>query len=394
MAETACLVTGSERAAIATIVLRGEAASEIIATNFTANSKRKIVPGDVRYGIWHGPHGMTSGMAGESVVVVAIDHEFDPQASWEVHCHGGEIAAKRILDDMSVSGVTVVNQRTWLGMTCPDALEREAIEVLTRTLTTRTAAIVIDQVRGAMRNFATESWDAVGSESHVGTSDQDAIDAIRERAEQILEFADFGRHLNQSWKVVLAGVPNVGKSSLINALVGYRRSITLDQPGTTRDVLQANAVIDGWPIMLSDTAGIRHQPAEDIERQGIERALKTVQEADLVVWVSDSPETKQPDLLAAAELPIRSIHVLNKIDLMDAVAGAADSEVIRVSATKQIGIDTLQAAIVNNLVPILPDPGSPVPITQRQVDALNCIVAATRISTLRAALNQLLGKAD
>lgn len=394
MAATACLVTGGERAAIATIVLRDDAASEVIAKNFTANSKRKIVAGNVRYGIWHGPHELTGGMAGESVVVVALNHEFDPQSSWEVHCHGGEIAAKRILDDMTMSGVAVVNQQAWLGMTCPDVLEREAIEVLARTMTTRTAAIALDQVRGAMRRFAIESADAIGSETHVGTNDQRETDAIRARAAQILKFADFGRHLTQPWNVVLAGAPNVGKSSLINALVGYRRSITLDQPGTTRDVLQADAVIDGWPILLSDTAGIRHQPAEDIERQGIARALKTAQEADLVVWVSDSLETKQSDLLAAAELPIRSIHVLNKIDLLDMPSGAVDSEVIRVSATKPIGIDTLQAAIATKLVPLMPESGCPVPITQRQVDALNGMVAATRISTLRAALDQLLGKAD
>ena len=87
------------------------------------------------------------------------------------------------------------------------------------------------------------------------------LQAAAARIREWLAWEDFGLHLTRPWNVVLAGRPNVGKSSLINALLGYTRSIVFDQPGTTRDVVTAATAIDGWPIELSDTAGLRESPS-------------------------------------------------------------------------------------------------------------------------------------
>ncbi len=84
----------------------------------------------------------------------------------------------------------------------------------------------------------------------------------------VLRWTDLGTHLATPWRVVLAGAPNVGKSSLINALLGYGRAIVFDQPGTTRDVVTADAAIEGWPITLADTAGL-HDASDATESAGI-----------------------------------------------------------------------------------------------------------------------------
>ena len=102
----------------------------------------------------------------------------------------------------------------------------------------------------------------------------------------LLARADLGRHLVRPWSVVLAGPVNVGKSSLINALAGYGRSIVHHAPGTTRDAVTAATAIDGWPVELCDTAGLR-PAATPVERAGIERAQERLAQADLAVLVFD-----------------------------------------------------------------------------------------------------------
>jgi tRNA modification GTPase len=101
----------------------------------------------------------------------------------------------------------------------------------------------------------------------------------------LLRWSEFGRHLTQPWQVVLTGVPNVGKSSLINRLLGYSRSIVYAEPGTTRDVVTAATAFDGWPVELSDTAGLR-DAAGEIEAAGVERARRHLATADLAIVFS------------------------------------------------------------------------------------------------------------
>src|SRR5439155_711085 len=96
-----------------------------------------------------------------------------------------------------------------------------------------------------------------------------------------------GRHLTNPWRVVVAGAPNVGKSSLVNALAGYARCVVSPTPGTTRDVVSTLIAVDGWPIELLDTAGLR-LPGENLEQQGIALARAAVESADLCLWVIDA----------------------------------------------------------------------------------------------------------
>ena len=123
--------------------------------------------------------------------------------------------------------------------------------------------------------------------------------------------------------MVLAGRTNVGKSSLINALAGFERAIVSHQPGTTRDVVTTVTAIDGWPVQLADTAGLRLSD-DELESAGVRLAVETVQSADLIIAVEDAaaanepPDTQHDDLsqtIAQLQRTRPVIHVRNKIDL-------------------------------------------------------------------------------
>src|SRR5205814_586923 len=134
--------------------------------------------------------------------------------------------------------------------------------------------------------------------------------AGRTRVLQRLEaLIPLGQHLVEPWRVVIAGAANVGKSSLMNALAGYTRSVVSPIPGTTRDVVTLRLAIDGWPIEMTDTAGVR-QASSDLEQQGIERGRAAVKAADLRIWLVDgSTEPVFPDE------PNDWCMVINKTDL-------------------------------------------------------------------------------
>lgn len=378
----AALLTGASRAAVSTIAIRGQAAKPIVLAAFQTAGPGTLRIGQVRYGIWHG--GDPAGI-GESVVVSRNDDYQIGRVgaeSWEIHCHGGAVAASRILDDLKRLGAVVIDPVQWVQETLSLATDdtslstlgqsnlwiAEAVEVLSKTVSVRTAAIALDQVRGAMAEFVCDSL------RQLQNSRDDRAAETAGQAAQSLRFAPLGLHLATPWRVVLAGPPNVGKSSLINALVGYRRSITVDMPGTTRDVLEAQTVIDGWPVRLTDTAGIRDDSQCAIETAGIESARRELADADLILWVEDAAASSRHTGEVADRFGGKpTIRVLNKIDRVSGLEhvelrkGSARSSPVKTSATMAIGIDDLRQAISKALVPEVPSAGSPIPVTSRQV---------------------------
>ena len=167
----------------------------------------------------------------------------------------------------------------------------------------------------------------------------------------------------------------MGKSSLVNTLAGYQRSVVSEVAGTTRDAVSVRTAFDGWPVELIDTAGQRD--AQGLEAEGIDRGLRAQAEADLLLWVLDlsEPEPAQPNLRNLWEaLPQWClIHMIaNKCDRErkwdpKSIRGSENRQgALPVSATTGEGISELVRVVVNYLVPECP-PGTPVPYTDRLV---------------------------
>lgn len=300
----------------------------------------------------------------------------------EIHCHGGEAAVQRVLADLSKVGFTIVDWREQV-LIGQGLIAAECQDVLSRTSTWRTTRIALEQANGLLKNaFLKLNVLITGAQS-----------AFDQQLDDLLRWADFGMRLSTPWDVVLTGRPNVGKSSLINALLGYHRAIVFDQPGTTRDVVTGETAFDGWPVILSDTAGIRAN-CEGLEAAGISLARKRLQTADVRLLLLDlsEPPTVDDEVLLQ-EWP-DALVVGHKADLHDRWQNRLPDRAIRVASTTGLGIVQLQQALIERLVPNVPMTGTPIPVTQRQVNCLKRIQQAQSRLERHLAIQELLDTKD
>jgi tRNA modification GTPase len=347
--------------------------------------------GRIVFGRWGGPNG-------DELIVCRRSHD-----RIEVHCHGGTAAVGAVIAGLIDRGCRHLSWRDWLRQTGGDPIQAAAHIALADAPTARTAAILLDQYHGALSR-AIEATVAAISSADWSRS--------REIVEAVLAFRDVGIHLTTPWRVILAGRTNVGKSSLLNALAGFQRSIVSHQPGTTRDVVTLNTAIDGWPVQLADTAGLRDTD-DELESAGVELAVESLANADLVLAISDDLTTEDDSsdpvtrLMARMPRPPRLIHVLNKIDLWTpaertramSVAGNAaaraahlsrsDGPQVLTSAVTGEGIGALVSAIGQVLVPVAPASGSAVPFMAEHLAALDAARDAINARDANAAVAAL-----
>ncbi|MDY3551728.1 GTPase [Gemmata sp. JC717] len=239
--------------------------------------------------------------------------------------------------------------------------------------TLRTANVILDQLNGA---FSTEVRRILAL---IETDPSAATHAAHRLAEL---GHTLGHHLVEPWKVVVAGAPNVGKSSLVNALAGYQRAVVSDVAGTTRDAVSVRTAFDGWPFELIDTAGLRD--AEGLERAGVERTHDALQTADLTLWVVDATDPSVNVSQLYYDLPNHHepLVVANKCDRLTynrpVAVPSFDTalEAISVSAKTGAGLPELIRALVAH-IPDVP-PGTAVPYTPEHAGWVGAAALALR----------------
>ena len=193
-----------------------------------------------------------------------------------------------------------------------------------------------------------------------------AVDEAKTRLHHLNDSSSVGLHLVKPFDVVIAGLPNAGKSSLLNQILGYDRAIVAEISGTTRDVLADVTAINGWPVSLRDTAGIRESD-ESIEQQGIHKSYDQVAKCDLVVWVD---AINQDWVEPPVDLSDSTLFVFNKSDLLSEsqidVALRSRPAGVVISAVSGEGLNDLLQQIITSLLPVMPVTGQPLLFTEGQ----------------------------
>ena len=287
----------------------------------------------------------------------------------ELQGHGGRIVVQRLLERVCALGARLAlpgefTERAFLNDKM-DLAQAEAVADLVDSASRQAA-------RSAMRSLAGEFSERIQAIDRLLLEARMHVEAAIDFAEEEIDFlatpdvADRldrvcsalavllaesrrGQVLRDGLDVVLAGPPNVGKSSLMNRLLAEERAIVTDIPGTTRDLLSADIEIHGIPVRLTDTAGLRPgaETLEVVEAIGIERAQAAMANADLVLLVEDdrcaSPRRGEDPLVDAQSE--RCLVVRNKVDLTDRPAGRDENGQVRVSALTGAGFEALRDAI-------------------------------------------------
>lgn len=295
----------------------------------------------------------------------------------EVHCHGGAFLVRRILGLILSQGARHADpgeftKRAFLNGRL-DLAQAEAVLDLIVARTEKAADIALRQMDGELSNWVVdlreELLDILAQieaaidfpEEEIELLDRSALiaktDGIRNKIAVISNTYEWSKLMREGAKVCICGRPNVGKSSLLNALLGEERVIVTPIPGTTRDVIEESLNLDGLPVVLWDTAGLR-DPADEVERIGVNLSREHINKADAVIVVLDGSTslTEEESVFMASVMSKKNVIVINKIDLeqrldRDQLIGLpGDKNVVDVSATLGNGIQTLKRVLRNAIL--------------------------------------------
>lgn len=240
------------------------------------------------------------------LIYFAAPNSFTGEEIVEFQCHGGMIVAQEVLDTILAMGIRLAqpgefSKRAFLNGKI-DLTEAEAISKLIEAKSVDAAKILAKQMKGELRRFVDESREALlrslaYSEVMIDYAEEDIpedimesilkqLDALVAQIEQIVDASHRRRGLIEGFKVAIIGKPNVGKSSLLNALLSYERAIVSDIAGTTRDTIEEQVRIGSHIIRLVDTAGIRNSE-DTIEKIGIKRSEQSAEDADVIIALFD-----------------------------------------------------------------------------------------------------------
>lgn len=331
----AAIATAPGEGAIAVVRVSGPASLEIADRIFRGHAP---LPSHRPGGTFMHGHILHEGQVADEVLLLIYraPRSYTREDSIEIQGHGGSAAAQRILRAVLDAGARAAapgefTQRAFLNGRI-DLLQAEAVLDLIRARSDRAAAAALDQMEGNLSRVFGSLYDrlvqvAAEMEATLDFSEEELpptvlqdvvsrLHGVEKDAAGVLATWGEGHILREGALVVIGGKPNVGKSTLLNGLLGIDRAIVNQTPGTTRDTIEEHMVIDGYPVRLVDTAGLRDTQCE-IEGEGIRRARHYMHKADIVIYMLDaSLEIDEDDLAAIrAKNEKNTIVVINKTDL-------------------------------------------------------------------------------
>lgn len=290
----------------------------------------------------------------------------------EINCHGGIVPTKRVLELVLEKGARLAEpgeftKRAFLNGRI-DLSQAEAVMDLIRAQTDMGLAVAVNQLEGGLSKRVNSIRDILLEvlahiEASIDFPEEDieemSIEEIKTRIvnavkeiDKLLDTANTGKIIKEGLKTVIIGKPNVGKSSLLNALLQEKRAIVADIPGTTRDIIEEVINIKGIPLKIVDTAGIRE--TEDIvEKIGVERSREFFAKADLVLLVLDAADelTKEDIMIMELIGEKKTIILINKTDLPQKLDEervmnmVGDKPVLKISVKENLGIEDLKDTI-------------------------------------------------
>ena len=305
-------------------------------------------------------------------VYMRAPHTYTREDVVEIHCHGSFLVLQNILElilskDVRLAVPGEFTKRAFLNGRI-DLTRAEAVIDILSARTRKGVDLAQEQLSGALysridtiRKSLAHMRAVVEVAIDFPDEDLEIVDhgeltrqmhgEVLEPLGRLLAGVDQGRIFREGIAVVIAGLPNVGKSSLMNTLLNEERALVTEIPGTTRDTIEEYLDVHGMPVRLIDTAGIRDN-AEKVEEMGIQRARTLINQADLVLFMLDGQRgiTEEDLRLYQAVCHKPLIIVVNKIDLVT-IAGDftapldSDAPVVHISAGRQLGIEQLKEAI-------------------------------------------------
>ena len=329
----AAVATAAGEGGIGIVRISGDEALEILNKVFVPVSKN-ITNRVLSYGHIKDP---STGKVIDEVMSVYMKgpHSYTAEDVVEIQCHGSSVSLRKILDLVLKNGARLAERgeftkRAFLNGRL-DLSQAEAVIDLIKAKTDKTFDVALSQLEGAfsakIRDIRADLVDIlVNLTVNIDYPDEDieemtyskleeSLDNVKIKIRKLLSTADTGRIIREGLKVSIVGKPNVGKSSLMNALMGENRAIVTDIPGTTRDTIEESITIKNIPIILTDTAGI-HATDDIIEQIGIEKSKESFNKSDLIIFVLDgSKDLEKEDREIIDHIGDRKVIVLlNKQD--------------------------------------------------------------------------------
>ncbi len=311
------------------------------------------------------------------ILVMHAPHSYTGENMVEIIAHGGPVPLQAIMDLLLDRGVRLAEQGEFTRRAFfngkMDLAQAEAVVDVIEAKTQKGLRLALDQLGGSLSRFIRESseklWEVLAyCEASIDFPEDELdgftledveqyLDRVEKDLEKTLETYSRGRALREGVRTTIIGRPNVGKSTLLNALLGEERALVTSVPGTTRDSVEELINLDGIPLRLIDTAGLR-ETEDEVEKLGVDRTRKLLERSDLILAVLDSGSgfTAEDEKMLATIPQEKSLVVVNKIDLDESIdlTGVREhfpeNEILFISALEGRGLERVRQAIKERII--------------------------------------------